>query len=118
MKEQLRTDLIRTQLECSSSPHYRTDLSQDACVALRRLRRSTLVHESPKCPQLSKIFGWHLRNRRLAKGYSSNNRLRVVLYKNESFLNITGQILVRRLCGSQSPTEVTHGAYESPECPL
>ena len=31
---------------------------------------------------------------------------------------ITGRILVRRLCGSQSPTEVTHGAYESPECPL
>jgi hypothetical protein len=48
--------------------------------------------------------------------------LRVELYKNESFLLfyhlITGRIFVRRLCGSQSPTEVTHGAYESPDCPL
>jgi hypothetical protein len=42
--------------------------------------------------------------------------VRAELYKNESFLTIF--LTISRLCGSQSPTEVNHGAYESPDCPL
>jgi hypothetical protein len=49
----IRLPLVGGRCLNKNATHYRTDLSQGACVALRRLRRSTLVHESPKCPQLS-----------------------------------------------------------------
>jgi hypothetical protein len=43
----------------------------------------------------------------------------VNFFQDESFFYLSsGRTLARRLRGSQAPAEVTHGAYESPKCPL